>query len=130
MRSDSPTARSAASGYRTRSAAAPTPTGLRGPSDKRLLIRSIVRVAAHVLVPIHERAGRALLPRPDVQRVERRQSEAVRCAEVMEDLAVELRCLLVRLVPGRRVDQVVGAGEFRTPGGRLVQDDFRLVAVD
>src|SRR3954454_7106798 len=113
MRNASPTARSAASGYRTRSAAAPMPTGLRGLSDKRLLIRSVVRVAAHVLVPVHERAGRAVLPRPDVQRVERRQAEAVRRAEVMEDLAVELGRLLVRLVPGRRVDQVVGAGEFR-----------------
>src|SRR3954471_24381772 len=93
-----------------------------------LLIRSVVRIAAHVLVPVHERAGRAVLPRPDVQCVERRQSEAIRRVEKVEDLTVQLGRLRVRLVPGRSIDDVVGAGELWAPLGRLVQDDFRLIA--
>src|SRR3954463_6586081 len=44
------------------------------------------RVARHVGIPVHERAVRIVLPRPHMQRGERRQSEAIRAGEVMEPL--------------------------------------------
>src|SRR5215813_8781364 len=51
---------------------------------------SVEGVARHVGVPVHECACRIVLPRPYMQRVEGRESEAVRSFEEMKELSHKL----------------------------------------
>jgi len=64
-----------------------------------LFLLSAERVTRHVGIPVHERAGGAFLPRPDVQRVEGWQSKPVGRLEKMEELSHHLRRTGVLRVP-------------------------------
>ena len=52
-------------------------------------------------MPVHERALGILLPRPDVQGVERREPEAVGALEEVEELSHELRRAVVSRIPSK-----------------------------
>src|SRR5690349_3443272 len=59
------------------------------PKRGRCLVSRILgaeRGARNIRVPVHERAIGIILPRPDVQSVERRQPEAIWSVEQMEKL--------------------------------------------
>ena len=91
------------------------------------------RGAGDIRVPVHERAGRILLPSPHVQRVERRQPEAVRGWEVVEQLPHQLRCsgVLGIGVPAVREHQVIRANQLQAAvRHRLVNHDLRLRRID
>ena len=63
-------------------------------------------------MPVDKRAGRILLPRPDVQRVERREAEAIGRLEQVQQLAHDLRRLAgVHRIPGAGEDQIIGADQ-------------------
>src|SRR5437763_6166710 len=64
-------------------------------------------------VPVHERPIRILLPRPDVKRDERGESEAVGTLEVMKELAHQLRRSRVTRIPSGSDNQKVGAGQLQ-----------------
>ena len=64
-------------------------------------------------MPVHERAVGIVLPRPDVQGVERRETEAVGRVEEMKRLSHELLAgdeWFLFHVAGE--NQIVGAGQF------------------
>jgi hypothetical protein len=82
---------------------AAVPRGLFGLASRPKKLPSIVRairlalgsgrvelLAGNVWVPVHERAIRIVLPRPDMQRVERWESEAIGGVEQMKGLTHEL----------------------------------------
>src|SRR5262245_64943637 len=75
-----------------------------------LLAHSVEPVARHVRVPVRERAERIVLPRPHVQRVERREPEAVRRIEEVKELSVQLGRMRMMLVSVRCKNQIVRAG--------------------
>jgi hypothetical protein len=74
-----------------------------------------VSVAGDQRVPVDERAIRILAPRPHVQLVVRRQAEAVRSIDELEQLPAENRRLLfrVRLMPRAGNHDELDAGEPR-----------------
>src|SRR5262245_37050256 len=88
-------------------------------------------VARYVRVPIDERAARVLLPGPDVQRIERRQSKSIGTLEQVKELAHQLRRLSVRGVPRISEDQIVRADQLQTAIGlRLVDHNLRSLRVE
>src|SRR6478609_8295969 len=90
-----------------------------------LLVGTRVGVARDVGIPVDERARRAVLPRPHVERVEAGEPEPVRRIELLENLAHQLRRLRVRLVPLIREHEVIGANQAdATVAGRFVDDDL------
>src|SRR5882762_11096488 len=73
-------------------------------------------LARNVGVPVHERAVGILLPRPDMQRVERREPEAIRTVEQMEKLSHELRRIIRMFrIPRVGENQKVSAEQSQTP---------------
>src|SRR5262249_59349233 len=76
-------------------------------TGSRLLVRTVETVARHVRVPVRERAQRIVLPRPHVQRVERRQPEAVWRVEEVKELSIQLGRMRVILVPVGGEHQIV-----------------------
>ena len=80
------------------------------------------------VVPVDERAGGAVLPRPHVQRVERRQAEAIGALESMKQLTHELRriagCVASQSSARTRKSAPVirrrplGSGSYNTISGR------------
>ena len=65
-------------------------------------------------MPVYKCALWILLPSPDMQRVEGRQSKAIWGIEVMKDLSHELRRRARMLrIPGAGDNEIVGAGQFQ-----------------
>src|SRR5678815_2577298 len=83
-------------------------------------------------MPVYERAGRVVLPRPDVERVEVRKSEPVGAVEPMKELSHELRRVArVLFVPVFRRNQEVRTGNPQPPvWERLVQHDLGVCRVE
>ena len=67
-----------------------------------------VLLARNVGMPIHERTVWIVLPCPDMQRVERWETEAIGKLEVVKKLPHELRWALILLVPCVGENQKVG----------------------
>jgi len=68
-------------------------------------------------MPVYKCALGILLPRPDMQRVKSRQSEAIWGIEKMKDLSHELRRRAwMLLIPGAGNNEIVGTS-FRLPSG-------------
>src|SRR5262245_36281302 len=90
------------------------------------------RLAGHIRMPVHECAVRILLPRPHMQRVERRKPEPVRSLEIVEELSHQLWwSAVVRFVPGVSQHQEVRSGQPRLPVcGRLVDHDLRTGGIE
>src|SRR5438045_8966238 len=90
------------------------------------------RLARNVRVPVYECAIRIIFPRPDMQRVKRRKSEAVGRGEVVEDLSHELRgdARMCR-VPATGDHQIVRASQLHAAIGlSLIEHDLRTANVD
>lgn len=84
-------------------------------------------------MPINERTVWIWLPRPNVQGVKRRESEAIGTFEVVIKLAHELRSALSRMsfVPLIGQDQKIGANQLKvTIGLRFVNHDLRLGGIN
>src|SRR6185437_14327423 len=82
-------------------------------------------------MPVHKRAVRVLLPRPNMQRVERRQSEAVGSFEVMEELSHKLGWSGMTCVPLGRDHQEVGSSELQLSiRRRFVNHNLRMPWVE
>ena len=83
-------------------------------------------------MPVDERAVRIVLPRPDMQRVKRRQPETVGSLKIMEQLSHELRWTApMRLVPPVGEHQKVSADQLQaSAGGGLVNHDLGMGRVD
>ena len=69
------------------------------------------RLARNVGMPVYERAVGILLPRPDMQRVERWEPEAIRSFEQVKELSHELRRSRMRRIPHVGENQIVGADQ-------------------
>ena len=82
-------------------------------------------------MPVHECPLGIVFPRPDMQRVEGWQSEAIRRREVVEDLThKEGRGARMLLIPRTGDHEIVGSGQFDTPVRvRLVEDDLGTIDV-
>src|SRR5579864_3417244 len=83
-------------------------------------------------VPVHERAARVVLPRPDMQCIERRKAEAIGRIEKMKQLPHKLGWTGTGVHGVPRVDQnqVVCAGKaYASVGGGLVEDDLGMRGV-
>src|SRR5687767_14340628 len=78
--------------------------------------------AGDLRMPVHEHAGGVLLPRPDMQRIESRQAEAVRALEQMQELSHELRRADAFLVPGVSEHQEISADELQPSAWRRLVD--------
>src|SRR4051794_27686189 len=97
--------------------------GLAGLSPKLL--------ARNFRVPIHKRAVRIVLPRPDMQRVKGRKPEAIRTFPIMKKLAHELRRTLVFLVPGIGKQKKIRADQFQSAiWCRLVNHDLGMGGIE
>ena len=83
-------------------------------------------------MPVHECALGIFFPRPDMERVEGRQSKAIRSCEVVEDLSRKLRRSSRMLrIPRVGDHEVVSTGQFATSVRMgLVEDDLRVSDVD
>ena len=84
-------------------------------------------------MPVDKCAVWIWLPRPNVQGVEGRETEAIRTFEVVIKLAHELRRALPRmgLVPLIGQDQKIGASQLKMAvRSRFVNDDLGLSGVD
>jgi imidazolonepropionase-like amidohydrolase len=68
-------------------------------------------VAGNLGVPVHERAAGVFLPGPDMQRVERREPEAIGTLEQVKKLSHELRRSGVLLMPRLRENEIIGADQ-------------------
>ena len=66
-------------------------------------------------MPIHESSIGVLLPRPHMQRVERRKSEAVRCIEQVQQLPHQLRRRSMRGIPHVLQHQKIRADQPQPP---------------
>src|SRR5688572_20243956 len=76
-------------------------------------------------MPVDERTGGIRLPRPDVQGVERRQTEAIRALEQVQELPPELRCAGVAGMPGVDEHEEVRANQATAAvRQRLVNNDL------
>src|SRR5205807_1987750 len=75
------------------------------------LVLSAEGVARNVCVPVHERAAGVFLPRPYMQRVERRQPEAIGTLEQVKELSHQLRRPGMLGVPGVGENEIVGADQ-------------------
>src|SRR5262249_42115533 len=84
------------------------------------------RLARDLGMPVHEGSAGILLPGPDVESVEGRESEAVGSFEVVKDLSAELGSDAGMLgVPRVGKGKGVGAGEFEAAVGlRFIKDDL------
>lgn len=82
-------------------------------------------------MPVNECALGIVFPRPDVQRVEGWQSEAIGRREVVEDLSHKKgRGAGMLLIPRTGDHEVVGSGQFDTPVRlRLVEYDLGTIDV-
>lgn len=84
-------------------------------------------------MPVDECAVWIRLPRPNVQGIERRESEAIGTFEVVVKLAHELRRALPRMgfVPLICQDQKIGADQLKAAIGlRFVNYDLRLSGIN
>src|SRR5437870_11332303 len=82
-------------------------------------------------MPIDKRSVRVVLPSPDMQRIERRQSEAIRSFEQMKELPHELRRLLMGLVPCLGEHQIISADQLEAAVRHwLIDDDLRTSRVE
>ena len=87
--------------------------------------------AGHVVVPVHKRALRVVPPGPDVELEERRNIEAIRGVDEVEDLLVEYRRrVVIGGEPGRRVQDELDAYEGHLAIGGLVDEGLRLRGVE
>src|ERR1700712_2372586 len=89
------------------------------------------RLARNLGMPVYECAIRIFLPRPDMQRIEGLQTEAIGSLEVMKDLSHELRGRARMLrIPRFGEDKIVGAGQLKASVWlRLVEHDLRTCRV-
>src|SRR5206468_1798068 len=100
-----------------------------GRSGRTLLLRR-EGLARDVGVPIGERPVRIVLPRPDMQGIERRKTETIGCREQVKKLSHELRRPRVLLIPIVCENQEVDAGHLQASArDRFVDDDLRLGGV-
>ncbi len=83
-------------------------------------------------MPVHECTHGIVLPRPDMQRVEGRQSEAIGGFEVVKDLSHELRRRArMLLIPSAGDDKIVRSGQFHASVRlRFVEDDLGTRGID
>src|SRR5215467_9991482 len=101
------------------------PDGFRYTPGPRSGLLADERLARNVGVPVHERAIGVVLPRPDMQSVERREPEAIGALEQMKKLSHKLWRSRMRFVPRIGENQIVGADQAEVPAwGRLVDHDL------
>src|SRR5262249_56502237 len=81
---------------------------------------------------VHKCSVRVLLPRPNVQGIERRKTETIRALEVMEKLSLELgRLSWMSFIPRIGKKKVVGANQAQASSWNgLINDDLRQRRVD
>ena len=95
----------------------------------RLLVLSGERIARNLGVPVHECALGIALPRPDMQRVERRQAEAIGALEQMKKLSHELRRTRMLRIHASAISNI-GADQFQgSVRLRLVNHDLGMSGV-
>src|SRR5215813_6314024 len=89
-------------------------------------------LARYIGMPVHKCSVRVILPRPDVQRVERRETKAIRALEVMEKLSLELwRFSRMSLIPRVGEKKVVRADQAHTSAWNgLIDNDLWQRGID
>ena len=81
-------------------------------------------------MPVGKRAGRVFLPRPHVQRVEIRQTEAIGAFEQVHELPAELRRGLIVGRPGAGEHEEVGADEPKSAVWRETARQLIAIRLD
>jgi hypothetical protein len=73
-------------------------------------------------VPVHERAIGVLLPRPDMQSVERREPETIGALEQVKKLSHELWRIRMRFIPRIGEQHIIGADQVLRSHGLTYQE--------
>src|SRR5262249_49024988 len=75
-------------------------------------------LAGYIGMPVHKCSVRVLLPRPNMQGIERRETETIRALEIMEKLSLELgRLSWMSFIPRIGKKKVVGADQAQASAG-------------